>query len=264
MLYQLLAKHPQVGYPQTRTLKPREGTDFWWRIFGKHRGVMGASLASPKRANQICSQYAGLLETQRKLRLLDKMPFMILWIPLVNEIFPAARHLHIIRDGRAVVNSILFKLRDSKNEKHRQFQDEKILYGPHPPELINPMAQPQAQRHTRQWLQLVTHGQQNKNLLSERYFEVRYEDLVDDPQKVMKQVLDHAQLDYNEQFITESYPAELVNRNYKWQSSEQLKVSDSFSVQKSIRDEDLFYLEEMIPLLHSLGYLLLQPADEHE
>ncbi|MCL4302438.1 MAG: sulfotransferase [Anaerolineae bacterium] len=254
LLYQLLAKHPGVGYPQTGTLDPREGTDFWWRAFGEHRGVMDTKLLHPKRTRQICSDYERILEIQKKSRLLDKIPFMILWIALVDEIFPTARHFHVIRDGRAVVNSILYKLRYSTKEKHRRFQEEKILYGPCPPELVNPLLQPQPQRHARQWLYLVTYGQQNRPLLGERYLEIRYEDLVADPQRIMRQVLDHAQLDYNEQFIAEIFPAQLINRNYKWQSSEQIQVSDNYTAQKSLTDEDMPYLAEMSPLLQSLGY----------
>jgi hypothetical protein len=254
LLYQLMTKHPVVGYPQTDTLDPREGTDFWWRGFGEHRGVMDVDLILARRVNQICSQYVRILEAQQKIRLLDKTPFMILWIPLVNRVFPAARHFHIIRDGRAVVNSILYKLRYSNKEKHKRFQEEKLLYGPHPPELMDPMLQPQAQRHARQWLYLITRGRQNKVLLGERYFELQYEDLVDNPRTVMRRILDHAQLDYNEQFISESFASRLTNLNYKWQFSEQIKVSDNYTAHKSITDEDVPYLQEMIPLLQSLGY----------
>jgi hypothetical protein len=254
LLYQLIAKHSVVGYPQTDMLKLREGTDFWWRAFGEHRGVMGTDLVLPKRVGQICSEYTRLLKIQKKSRLLDKTPFMTLWIPLVNEIFPTARHFHMIRDGRAVVNSILYKLRYSKKQKHKRFQAEELLYGPYPPQLIDPMAQPQAQRYIRQWIQLVTHGQQNRNLLGERYFEVRYENLVADPGGVMKSVLDHARLDYHEPFIDETFPLKLTNRNYKWQSTEYIEQSDGYTAYRALDEEDEPYLTEMMPLLQILGY----------
>jgi len=254
LLYQLLAKHPAVGYPQTDTFDPREGADLWWRVFGEHRGVMDVDLILPRRVHQICSQYARILEAQQKTRLLDKTPFMTLWIPLLNAIFPTARHFHIIRDGRAVVNSILYKLRYSKKKNHKLFQEEKLLFGPHPPELIDPLLQPQAQRHLRQWSYLVTHGQQNRDVLGERYFELRYEDLVDNPRTVMRWVLEHAQLDYNEEFISESFASELTNRNYKWQSTTSVEQSDGYTAHRAFIDEDLPYLAEITPLLQKLGY----------
>lgn len=254
LLYQLMTKHGAVGYPQTSPFNPREGTDLWWQAFGEHRGVMDINLILPKRVNQICGQYTGILEVQQKTRLLDKTPFMTLWIPLVNKIFPEARHFHVIRDGRAAVNSILYKLRYSKKEKHKRFQEEKVLYGPHPPELVDPMLQPQVQRHLRQWLYIVTHGQQNRDVLGERYFELRYEDLVDNPRTVMRQVFDHAQLDYNEGFISESFTPELTNRNYKWQSTTSMEQSDGYTAHRAFIDKDLPYLTEITPLLHKLGY----------
>lgn len=256
LLYQLIAKHPAVGYPQTDTLNPREGTDFWWRSFGEHRGIMDANLILPKRVHQICREYTRLLEVQQKTRLLDKTPFMILWIPLVNAIFPTARHIHVIRDGRAVVNSILYKLRYSKKPKQKLFQEDKLLYGPHPPELADPLRQPQAQRHVRQWLYLVTYGQQNREVLGERYFELRYEDLVHNPQALMRRVLAHAQLDYSEGFISEAVAPELTNRNYKWQSTSTTPAeqSDGYTAHRAFIDEDLPYLAEITPLLQKLGY----------
>ena len=88
----------------------------------------------------------------------------------------------------------------------------------------------------------------------DRYFEVRYEELVDDPRHVMGQVLDHAQLDHSEPFLFEAFPPKLVNRNFKWQSLQPMEASDGFTDRRSFSDEDLPYLTEMTPLLRSLGY----------
>lgn len=252
LLYELIAKHPDVGYPSTDAKKPREGTGFWWRAFGEHRGVIDVSLAHPKCVYQVRNEYASMLKAQGKSRLLDKTPFMTLWIPLVNEIFPNARHFHVIRDGRAVVNSILYKLRYSERDRDRPFREGKLLFGPQPPALIDPMSQPPAQCYVRQWMLLVEHGRQNAKLLGERYFELRYEDLVDAPRTWMKSVLDHAQLEYDEQFIDKSFPTKLTSRNYKWKSDK--KEFDGYTAHRALNPSDMPYLEEMNPLLRLLGY----------
>ena len=254
LLYQLVAKHPDVGCPCNANKEPREGTDFWWRAFGEHRGVMDARLAHPKSVRQINYEYRILLKEQGKSRLLDKIPFMILWIQLVNKMFPDARHFHIIRDGRSVVNSVLYKLRYSRKKKDQRYRKGELLYGPQPPELINPMLQPPAQRHVRQWILLVEYGRQSAELLGNRYYELRYEDLVNDPRNTMKNVLEHAQLAHDEKFINNIYPDKLENRNYKWRSDKHTIKAVGFTAHRAFEREDIVYLEEMNPLLCLLSY----------
>ena len=111
LLYEQLLKHDDVGYLGLDKGTLSEGTGFWWETFKMCRGTMDASMANTYRIWKIRKKYKEMLDRQGKTRLLDKIPFMILWIPLVNEVFPDARHIHIIRDGRAVVNSVLYKVR---------------------------------------------------------------------------------------------------------------------------------------------------------
>jgi Sulfotransferase family len=261
LLHPLVAKHPDVGFPKNEAQHPSEGTYIWWRAFGTHLGVMDASLVRARRVEQVRADYASILKTQEKPRLVDKSPFMTLWVPLINVVFPDARHFHIVRDGRAAVNSVLHKLRYSTMQRHKPYQEGRYMFGPYPPELADPLRQPQAQRHTRQWMQLVTHGRRNKDLLGDRYFEVRYEELVDDPRRIMRQVWDHAQLDHTEQLLLETFPPKLTNRNYKWQTLHQpMEQSDGYADRRSLSDEDMPYLTEMIPMLRSLGYQWDEPG----
>ena len=254
LLCELTAKHPGVAYLGADDEKPREGTGFWWRAFGEHRGMMETNLAHPGSVKQIWNEYSSLLRKQGKSRLLDKTPFMTLWIQLVNEVFPEARHFHIIRDGRAVVNSILYKLRFSRKEKDQRFCKEELLYGPHPPGLINPMLQSPAQRHTRQWILLVEQGRKNAELLGKRYLELRYEGLVNAPRATMKGIFNHAQLPYDKKFIDDNYPGKLEDRNYKWESDRYEIKSDGFTAHRAFEREDIPCLKEMNPLLRLLGY----------
>jgi len=257
LLYQLIAKHPDVGYLDFGKGKPREGTGFWWRAFGEQRGAMDASMANPAAIQQICKEYALLLRERGKSRLLDKIPFMTLWIPLVNEVFPDARHFHIIRDGKAVVNSILYKIRYSKREKDRLFRESKLMFGPQPPELIDPMSLHPAIRHARQWIMLVEYGRCNVEMLGERYYELFYENLVVTTRSAMKLVIDHAQLAYDEHFLNEIFPESLENRNYKWKTDKQPLAEDGFTAHRAFEGEDIPYLKEMNPLLRLLGYQVL-------
>jgi hypothetical protein len=193
---------------------------------------------------RVCREHASILQAQGKPRFLGKSPFMTLWIPLVNEVFPDARHLHVIRDGRAVLNSILYLIRHSEKLQAQKFHGDRRLFGPQPAGLENPMALPQAERHVRQWCLMVEQGRKTRDLLGERYAEVTYEGLVADPRGTMRAVLDHAQLPYDDAFVGATYPAEMPDRNYKF-------ASDS----SAIEPEDRPYVKAMDPLLAELGYL---------
>jgi hypothetical protein len=256
LLYNLIAKHPAVGYPGAEHQTPLEGTGIWWQTFGEHRGRMAANLADLDKMRKIRSAYHSLLATQKKTRLLDKIPFMILWVPLVNKVFPDARHIHIIRDGRAVVNSIVWKLRYSDREKDRLFREEKLFYGPQPPELTNPMDLPPVLRHARQWVLLVEEGKRSRALLGERYHEVRYEDLVSSPRSVMEAVLNYCMLETSEETVKQNIPDTLPNRNRVWTNEKKTSKSSGFETQRALKDDEMDTLREMDPLLKQMGYVL--------
>jgi len=245
LLYRLMSSHTDVGYNiHPKKQRPRESTNLWFDAFGEHRGPMDASLIRPARLRRVCREHASILEAQGKPRFLGKSPFMTLWIPLVNEVFPDARHIHVIRDGRAVLNSILYLIRHSEKLQAQKFHEDRRLFGPQPAGLVNPMAQPQAGRHVQQWCLMVEQGRKSRALLGERYAEATYEGLVTDPHGTMRAVLDHAQLPYDDAFIAATYPAEMPNRNYKF-------ASDS----SAIEADDRPYVKDMEPLLAELGYL---------
>jgi len=254
-----MSEHPSVAYPTDAAGKPREGTGYWWDVFGELRGPALASLATPAKVRQLRAAYADLVRAQDKTRLLEKTPFMVLWIPLVNAVFPDARHIHIIRDGRAVVNSILYKLRCSTKDKDQAFMSEHVLYGPCPPELTDPLALPQAERHAQQWRLLVQHGQAARALLGERYFDLRYEALTANPRATLRAVLAHAQLPADDAFLAAHYADRLENRNSKWQSSDAAPVQDGFTAHSALTDDDWPALRAIAPDLRALGYDATMP-----
>jgi len=98
-----------------------------------------------------------------KHRWLEKTPYYILHIKTILEMFPDAQFIHIIRDGRDCALSML----------QRKY-DLKIFNIYHAATV---------------WKQYVDAGQQAaKYLGNDRYFELRYEDLIDDPEKIMREI----------------------------------------------------------------------------
>lgn len=105
----------------------------------------------------------------------DKTPGSVTQIELIAELFPEAKFVHIIRDGRAVALSYL----------------ERPEWGP------ETMAE--AANH---WKSRVRRGQAGGRAVGEdRYLEVRYEDLVGDPEHETRRVCRFLGIEFEEEML---------------------------------------------------------------
>lgn len=105
----------------------------------------------------------------------DKTPGSVTQIDLLAELFPEARFVHIIRDGRAVALSYL----------------ERPEWGPG--------TMSEAAHH---WKNRVERGRAaGRTLGPERYMEVRYEDIVTTPEIVARQVCEFLGLEFEEAML---------------------------------------------------------------
>jgi Sulfotransferase family len=94
-----------------------------------------------------------------KSRYGDKTPGYVMHLPLLARLFPEARFVHIIRDGRNVALSYL-----------------EVSFGP---ESIEQAAL--------RWRRFVARGRRTGARLGpKRYLEVRYEDLIEDPEETVQ------------------------------------------------------------------------------
>lgn len=104
---------------------------------------------------------------------LDKHPAYALRLPLVNRLFPNCRVIHIIRDGREVAVSMM-------SAKRRIGFGEGEIRGA-----------------TRDWVQHIRGARASANELGkERYMEVRYEDLMKQPERILKEIYQFAGLSF--------------------------------------------------------------------
>ncbi|HEX8122785.1 MAG TPA: sulfotransferase [Solirubrobacteraceae bacterium] len=92
----------------------------------------------------------------------DKTPQYVAAMPTLRELFPAARFVHIIRDGRDVAQSLLRR-----------------PFGP-----ANPFTA------GRYWRTMVQAGRRDGATLGEAYTEVRYEELLAEPERVLRAVIE--------------------------------------------------------------------------
>jgi hypothetical protein len=135
---------------------------------------------------------------------------------LLRAAFPAAKFIHVLRDGRAVANSLL----------HVSFWEgrhgpEKWRWGRLPPDLAEEWQQ--ADRSfvalaALQWRMLVEAVEQAaQEIPPADYLRLRYEDLCADPVGVFRAVVDLCDLTWTEGFERYVASQTLVNANTKWQ-----------------------------------------------
>ena len=102
----------------------------------------------------------------------DKTPFYVRRMTLIQEIVPEARFVHIIRDGRAVTLSI-----------------KDLWFGPNS---IDEAAD--------FWTARIGEGREQAPQLS-HYMEVRYEDIVRDPEPHLRRICDFLDLDWTDRVL---------------------------------------------------------------
>jgi len=103
----------------------------------------------------------------------EKDPEHALHFKELDQLFPEARFLHIIRDGRGVFISAWHHNVRSKDANLQRLGFDDFL-----------------DITAKEWAGRVRRARAGAALLGERYFEVRYEDLVADPTAWMRRVLE--------------------------------------------------------------------------
>jgi len=131
-------------------------------------GLDAAAPATYPDAVRAC--YALYARAHDKPRYADKTPAFVEHIPVVASLFPEAVFVHIVRDGRNVVLS-----RTAAAWGSDRIAAEALLW----------QTQVSAGR---------THG---ARLGPDRYLEVRYEDLVDDAEPVVRRICAFARIDFD-------------------------------------------------------------------
>jgi hypothetical protein len=99
---------------------------------------------------------------QGKRRFGDKTPGHIFWMPMIATLLPEAFFLHIIRDGRDVAASM----------RH-------MWFGPGN----------DVQKLAKSWLKSLAAGFDAAKAYPDRYLQIRYEDLVMNPEPVLRSIL---------------------------------------------------------------------------
>lgn len=228
----------------------KEGSNFWSNVFGKLRTEIEkeVDLSSIIKIKKRYTYELDLNNNKTK-RLMDKIPFMINWVNVVDKIFPDAFHIHMIRNGLAVANSILYIYRYSENKNHQRFRERIIPFGPYKEEYLELFYRDLSEFISRQWIYLTNKGQQWKDLLKERYIEVRYEDLTKNPEETFKDLCNTLNIDFNKIALNKDF---IKNMNFKYKSNNfKAKLETK---KKAIEEQDIKKLALMKKKMIELGY----------
>jgi hypothetical protein len=194
---------------------PRSGTTFLAGALGEVDGVVDLGELQPVKA--AVPQLAALpqgeagrrlravvdrlrtLGLSRHLRAVEQTPEVVFLVGAALEAYPEARAIHLVRDGRDVVCSLLE--RGWLSATRAGADDVRAAYGNHPRFWVEPerrdefRAASEARRAAWVWR---THVSAGRSVRHPRLLELRYEDLAQSPAEVADRVAAHADLDGNE------------------------------------------------------------------
>jgi hypothetical protein len=201
----------------------------------------------------------------------DKTPAHTAYLEEIRDLFPEARILHIVRDGRDQAVSSVFHWWKESDKAHfaslprnilsikEAYFEDRESFGAHGRSIFDEDA---LRGLARGWRENVSRaGELGPRLFGDRYFELRYEDLLDSPESLFAEIMD---------FLGADSGTELVARCVRQNSFEKMTRDRQRGVEspgsfyrKGIagdwknyftqRDRRA-YEEEAGELLESLGY----------
>lgn len=138
----------------------------------------------------------------------------------MNRAFPGSVFIHIVRDGRPVVASMLKRMKIENRD-----------YFGIPLKNDNQLEFDSLEAHARQWVQVLEEINHAKSYLRpEQFFELKYEDFVSDPKMWLKKIFSFCDLEQQNIFqneinhvkeprIIEIITEKLLNRNKLWETN---------------------------------------------
>lgn len=171
------------------------------------------------------------LFVKRKRRLVNKHPQNSLRLEYLNELFPDAFFIHLIRDGRDVAHS---NYRKAKEEQFRHLYP----FGnfPKPIGWKDYLRLPPLTQFALQWRDVVEYVHATgTGILSNRFIEVKYEDFCTDPHLLLRQIDIFCGLRPGNRSITK-IPRGFSSRNGQWRRelSEKQKHEAESTISESL------------------------------
>lgn len=225
---------PIIGNYLTKKIYPGECWRFWdyyCRGFSTPYRDLGEEDITENGKKKI-TKVLGEIITHKRNRLLIKLTG---WsrIGYIKEIFPDAKFIHIIRDGRAVANSLInvdfwrgwqgpqnwrWGLLDAEQMNEWKKYEESFV-------ILAAM----------EWKILIQSVEKAKAQLDvSQFLELKYEDIISNPVSSFKQVCNFCELEWSNKFQKQIEKRKLETMNYKWK--ENLPLHQQEMLNEYLRD----------------------------
>ena len=192
----------------------------------------------------VAALYSRFAQLQAKEYAGEKTPDYVHYLSLLHTLFPQAKVVHVIRDGRDVTLALLDWAHDSRTGQFR---------GParYPVWHTSPIA-----TAALWWSWLVESGRRDAAALGSSYSELRYEALVANPEKTLRELVDFLELPFDEQMLAYHLPREPRPDDPRPGESAWLPVTASIRDWRTqMAPHDVEVVEALVgPLLTDLGY----------
>lgn len=264
LLGRLFSRHPDVAYlPEPRPI---------WMYGNSYRRdhLLTEADLKPRIARYIDGRFSAFLEESGRPRFAEKTPSNCLRIRFIRALYPDCRIIHIYRDGRDVVRSML-KIQEKKPRRgilrdrmrttpvwewpsylpmlmrtywRTNLRGKSATYwGAQPPGWKQWTDLPAHMVVAHQWGALVERAiEDGRNLPRESYLEIRYERLIREPHLCIEEMCDFVGLAPNQEMSKLADERIDPNRPAKWRSTLSPRQEDEIS-------------ELLEPTLRKLGYL---------
>lgn len=217
---------------------PRSGTSVFSRLFGQHPELANwseghclfdpgylrrttehrwteanASALGARRLKANVSWFMRYMAMRQSLpvkRFTNKLPRNTLRIPYLLKVFPDACFVHIIRDGRAVVRSLI------RAVERLGKQDRVLGQFARPPGWQEYYRNDPYEAHSRQWVGIEETVQADlAGVPADRIYRTSYEKFIVTTRVIMKEICEQFELSADDKSIA-CWPEHLENRNVKW------------------------------------------------
>jgi len=230
IFYRTFAKHPDLAWISNITKKvpsshwltriimlfrddhrPTEANNVWQKFAGAEDESLGQKDVTVAARKYLHSVLQNNLRIFNKPRFVNKCPGNSVRIEFLKEVFPDAIFIHILRDGRAAAYSII----------RSRLGHSGAYWSVKPPGWQELLKLPLVDACALQWKMTVEAILQSaKKLPSEQFMEIRYEEFVDRPAEVFKQIGERCGLVWQDDLL-QAITGGMDNRNFKWQTEMQ-------------------------------------------
>jgi len=162
------------------------------------------------------------IQLQTGLRILSKNPYHSMRIPMLREIFPEARFIHIVRDPMVVVPSTIrmWDIVARENALKRGWQ------------------KPRAGETVEVLLSFLEEVNKQKEYLAPGHFvEVHFEELEQHPEATLKNICERLELNYSPEF-EKALRFHQENQEHYEKNSYRLSEEDSRAIQSALQSAD--------------------------